>query len=386
MASAAALALSPFHVWYSQEVRPYALLVLLATAAMGAYVRALERGGWRWWSLVTLLVTLALYTHPIALALPAICGIALLAKARTDPRRSLPGFAALAAAGVAFIPAILLIRAHGTNNTADIRGAGWLDLAYAFYAYSVGFSWGPSTAELHSDRLAAIRSAWPAIVVAATVFGTLAVRGVRGLRDLAPDVRLLLATWLVTPLVLAFGIALMTGNPFNARYGIVSFPPFAILIALGVYELRRPVVAALAIAATTISLLSLANLAFDPRYAKEDCRALAAALAKTAAPDDLVIVNASYMSLAVSYYYPGPATVVPYPPVDIDDDLDPLTTAADVHTLSTGRRHVWLVSTRTFHGDRVGTLARVLAERRVVDRTLRFPGIVATRYSARDAG
>jgi uncharacterized membrane protein len=49
VAAAAALALSSFHVWYSQEVRPYVLLVLLVTLAVGAWVRALARGGARRW-------------------------------------------------------------------------------------------------------------------------------------------------------------------------------------------------------------------------------------------------------------------------------------------------------------------------------------------------
>ena len=59
--------------------------------------------------------------------------------------------------------------------------------------------------------------------------------------------------------------------------------------------------------------VSLANLYFDPTYAKEDCRSLATTLAAETTGDDLVIVNAGYMASAVSYYYPGPARVVGYP-------------------------------------------------------------------------
>ncbi len=384
LAAAAALAISPFHVWYSQEVRPYALLVLLATLTIGAFARARRHGGAARWSLVTLLMTLALYTHPIALALPVICGIVLLADLRrAGVRRVRPGFLALVAAGIAFLPAVLLIRAHGANNPADVRAVGWFDLPYAFYAYAVGFSYGPSTTALHDDRLAAVVSSLPAIVLAAVTFGALVLRGALATRRLEESARLIVWAWLVVPLALALGIALTSANPFNVRYGIVSFPSFVVLIALGAAELRRPLVAALVVAAIGIASVALAQLAFDPHYAKEDSRGLAAALRNAATADDLVIVNASYMAIAVAYYYEGPARVVPYPPVHTDRELDPAKTAADVEALAAERAHVWLIATRTFHGDQEGILPRALGTRRAVDRVLHVPGIVATRYTKR---
>src|SRR6185369_11747637 len=85
LAATAALALSPFHVWYSQEVRPYALLVLLVVLAMGAVARALATDRPAWWGAVTILTALALYTHPIALALPVIAGAGILTAAVSRP-------------------------------------------------------------------------------------------------------------------------------------------------------------------------------------------------------------------------------------------------------------------------------------------------------------
>jgi len=382
LASAAALAVSSFHVWYSQEVRPYVLLILIVTLAVGAYVRALARGGWGWWTTTAALVALALYTHPIALTLPAILGIGVLADARTDVRRALPGLAALAAAGLAFVPVLLVIRAHGANNPADTRGVGLFDLPYVIYAYAVGFSYGPSTTELHGDhRTAALVHALPAVAFAAVVFGALGVRGGRALRALAPRTRIVLWTWLVLPLGLTLTIALATANPLNARYGIVSFPAFVVLLGLGLADARRPAVAALAASALGISLVSVANLAFDGRYAKEDCRALGDALRAEATAEDLVLVNASYMAVAVRYYYPGPAVVLPYPPIDGGDrDVDVERAPGEVERLTAGHERVWLVATRSFHGDRAGTLPSLVGRGRVADRTLVLPGIVATRW------
>jgi hypothetical protein len=384
IAAAAALALSPFHVWYSQEVRPYVLLILLVTLAVGAWVRALARGGAGRWAVVTGLVALALYTHPIALSLPVVLGVHLLAHARRDRRHVLAALVALAAAGVAFVPALLLVRAHGANNPADVRGVGWLDLPYVLYAYAVGFSWGPSTTDLHSDRLRAVVAAWPAVAAATTVFGALAGRGLLALRRLDASTRTLLLAWLVLPLALALAGAVATANPLNPRYGVVAFPAFVVLLALGAGNPRRPLTAALVIAAVGIALAARVELALDPRYAKEDCRGLAAVLRAEAAPDDLVIVNAPYMATAVRYYYPGPAAIVPYPRSDGIRDLDPSRAAADLRALGAGRAHVWLIATRSFHGDRAGTLPRVLAHERVADRRFELPGIVAWRYTRPD--
>ncbi|MCC6765485.1 MAG: glycosyltransferase family 39 protein [Deltaproteobacteria bacterium] len=382
VAAAAALALSSFHVWYSQEVRPYVLLILLVTLAVGAWVRALGGGGGSRWAAAAALVVLALYTHPIALALPMILGIHLLSRARADPRRARSGLAALTVAGLAFVPALLLIRAHGANNPADSRGVGWLDLPYVVYAYAVGFSYGPSTGELHDDRLRAVMDSLPEVALAAVIFGALILRGLAATRRLDASTRTLLLTWLALPLGLAFTVAATGANPLNARYGIVSFPAFVILIGLGAADVRRPAVAGLALGAAILSLVSRAQLAFDTRYAKEDCRGLAAALRAEAAPDDLVIVNAPYMAGAVRYYYPGPATVAAYPPTDAERDVDPTRAATDLRALAAGRAHVWLVATRSFHGDRAGTLPLVLGRERTVDRTIELPGIVATRYAS----
>ncbi|MCC6848697.1 MAG: glycosyltransferase family 39 protein [Deltaproteobacteria bacterium] len=379
VAAAAALALSPFHVWYSQEVRPYVLLILLVTLAVGAWVRALAQDGIGRWTAVVALVTLALYTHPIALALPLILGLSLVASVGWDLRRGLAGLAALGATGFAFAPGLLLIGAYGANHPADGRGVGWLDLPYVLYAYAVGFSFGPSTSALHADRIRAVAETLPEIAVAAVVFGTLAARGLVATRRLPGSTRTLLLTWLALPLGLAFGVAATTANPLNARYGVVAFPAFVVLVALGAYEVRRPLVAVLGAAAVALSLVSRANLAFDPRYAKEDCRGLAAALRAEATPEDLVLVNAPYMASAVRYYYPGPADVVPYPE---HGEVERAQASMDLRALAAGRRNVWLVSTRSFHGDGAGIVPSALGLDRIADRTIHLPGIVATRYVA----
>jgi len=67
------LALSPFHLHYSQEAKAYALLLMFCVGAAGCLLRAAGRAGgrvpWGWWALYAMAAVGALYTHPAALFL-----------------------------------------------------------------------------------------------------------------------------------------------------------------------------------------------------------------------------------------------------------------------------------------------------------------------------
>lgn len=73
--SALVAALAPIQIYYSQEARSYALLLLLLTLSYGSLWRALESERRFWWRATSILALLALYTHyfaPLALAPTAV--------------------------------------------------------------------------------------------------------------------------------------------------------------------------------------------------------------------------------------------------------------------------------------------------------------------------
>lgn len=65
------LALSPFHVRYSQEARHYAWLMLLSLATYIFLYLAIHKTRWRWWVIFALLTALNIYTHYGALVVLA---------------------------------------------------------------------------------------------------------------------------------------------------------------------------------------------------------------------------------------------------------------------------------------------------------------------------
>ena len=66
LAAALLMALSPFQIHYAQEIRMYALLVLLLATATLALWLGMRKGNWYWWGLFSISIALAQYTHNLA--------------------------------------------------------------------------------------------------------------------------------------------------------------------------------------------------------------------------------------------------------------------------------------------------------------------------------
>lgn len=111
---AALVAVSPILIWYSQDARAYALLVLFSTAALYFFLRARRRGSPRdllWWAVLS---ALALASHYFAAFPLAVEAVWLLAVAR-PLRPVLAAVAGVALAGLALAP-IALHQAAGKSN------------------------------------------------------------------------------------------------------------------------------------------------------------------------------------------------------------------------------------------------------------------------------
>ena len=64
--SAAVMAISPFHVWYSQEARPYALLLFFSLLSLWCLQRSLaDAAHWGWKSAFVVSSVGVVYTHSV---------------------------------------------------------------------------------------------------------------------------------------------------------------------------------------------------------------------------------------------------------------------------------------------------------------------------------
>jgi mannosyltransferase len=108
--AAALVAVNPMLLWYSQEARAYALLVLLCAVSLLYCVRALRRGSRRDFVLWGVASGLALSSHYFAVFVVAVEAIWLL---RRHGRESAPGLGIVALFGLALAPLAIHQMSYG---------------------------------------------------------------------------------------------------------------------------------------------------------------------------------------------------------------------------------------------------------------------------------
>jgi mannosyltransferase len=75
-------AISPFHIWYSQEARMYSLLCLLSLLSVYLFVKASRSGKWRHWIGFGLSTGVALYAHNLAFLIVVALDLVVLLRRR----------------------------------------------------------------------------------------------------------------------------------------------------------------------------------------------------------------------------------------------------------------------------------------------------------------
>jgi 4-amino-4-deoxy-L-arabinose transferase-like glycosyltransferase len=114
------VALSPFQIFYSHELRMYTLLMLLVTLTVWAYVRARPQTGYGWWFLFTVLAAAALYTHLFAAM--TLLAIGLYALLYHRERQALwLTFGAGIVIGLLFLPWLQLMLVEQSQDGGSLR-------------------------------------------------------------------------------------------------------------------------------------------------------------------------------------------------------------------------------------------------------------------------
>jgi mannosyltransferase len=71
-------AMSPFHIWYSQEARMYSLLCLLSLLSIYLFIKACKDGKWVHWISFGLCTGVSLYAHNLAFLVPVTLDLLIL--------------------------------------------------------------------------------------------------------------------------------------------------------------------------------------------------------------------------------------------------------------------------------------------------------------------
>ncbi len=335
------LAVSPLGVYYSQEVRMYALLGMLGALAMnGLWDLAAAEKGSRWWpAALAYLVGMggALYTQYFGVILLAAAnlwyGLGLLR--RGDAGRALGrwvglqlGVAALAAPW--YLGVLPQLGRWATGVPPRPLGDTLRDLVGQVLA---GPAWG---------------ALGPWTVAAAGALGLLGLGALR----LNPAPAGFAAAYGAVALGLPF---LDLYRPFyQPKFLLLGLPGLGLWVAAGLAPAlgawgRRPWVGALGAVvlagAVGLGLSGTAAYLLDPAYRRDDYRGLVRVIAALGRPEDGIILDAPGQQEVFGYYYRGSMPVYPLPRTR---PPDPGATVREISDLLGRHGRLWVV----FWGDR----------------------------------
>lgn len=301
--AAALAAVNPMLLWYSQEGRGYALLVLLCALSLHYCVRALRRPalseGRRDLVLWGVFSALALATHYFAFFPLAVEAVLLL---RGRGRAALAGLWILALVALALAPLAIHQMSYG-----HAEWIGKFSLGHRLWETAATFVSGETGDIIGGPERPSLAFAPLALTLLA--FGLPALRGER---DEKRAVRVPLAVGAVTiglPLLLA--IASTSKDFVLARNLLPALVPLLLVAAAGMTLRRaRRLGGLLAAALFAYSLAFCVWVQFEPQLQRPDWRAVAAKLGEPEAPRATVLWALGQAPLR---YYLGSGAIEAYP-------------------------------------------------------------------------
>jgi 4-amino-4-deoxy-L-arabinose transferase-like glycosyltransferase len=396
-------ATSPFFIWYSQEVRYITFLITSSLFGMYAYHRALSVARVGDWASYCFSLTIAIGAFLTNVLLIVIQGLYLVLS--RGGRKSFRAviicqlcvfllfvwwanewrYQNLAGYWNRFFHELTLeneeLKSIPKKERFSRGGRRAFDLAaipYTFFTFSVGFSLGPSVAELQMDRsLGALSRHAPAISIVTLLFGGLFLLGLIGVRR-QRDNAMLLGLWLGVPLIAACTVSALTNASFNVRYVAMVLPAYLFILTAGILIFRaRLCQNAVLGCILAVNLFSLSNYYFDPRYARADSRSASQYLDEVAGPGDTIVVVGS--TPALQYYYKGSPPIVGW-------SVNPSDGSAVTERLNEIRNdhdYLWLVQTRRWQRDPAGNVKKAADKLYSLVRYRGFAGVDIYLYDLR---
>ncbi len=276
------LAISPFHVWYSQEARGYSFLIFFVILMALAYLDMVEKDPRVATAIgFALAGAAAVLSNMSALFLLCAMGLAVLILHRPQGARQW-GLWVLAIMGAVALSSPWILKASGiwavdrilpgADTGLSLRGQTTFSpmaIPYSIFTLFFGHSFGPSLRELHQpDRLAVLKANLPWLLVGAI---PVALGLVSALRHLGRR-RLFLLIFAAVPLAILVALAVRNIKPWNPRYVAVIFPFLLVLLSLGLTRLPGSWSRTVAVLMIVLSFWSLSGYFWNDRYLKADIR------------------------------------------------------------------------------------------------------------------
>ena len=297
-------AISFYHIQYSQEARPYALLLFLSLLSFLFFIQILKRDN-KWNYLGYLLASILLvYNHVFGLLVIAVqVSFLLLFWAKYSPQR-LKLIAIQAAAVIALLPGVVIIshRAVGMVTKGFWVPEPTLSSMLITVFYFAGRRWEIlliffCLAAIAPFAIQGIGHRWSLRKPLASVKSLS-----RHIRVESVEEILLLVMWLILPILLAFIISKVIMPVYVSKYLIWASPALYLLVAKGLSNLRvkwviYPVL-------LIIVLLGVPRLErYYANYQKPQWRDVTAFVEFNSRENDVILYSPRHRQRAFDYYY-----------------------------------------------------------------------------------
>jgi uncharacterized membrane protein len=369
--------LSPFHIYYSQEARPFVFWGFFTGGALLFHLRFCAERRARLLIGYVFFGVLACYTFTYGFFIVAF---SFLFSVTYRPALTKQRFWQIGIANTVilflYLPWLMRVLASvssGTGFQMNRRGPVYEAAAYSFLSLGFGASFGPTMDALRLLGRRVFQEAPGAATL--MVVGSILLAVLVGIG--------LLRLWRTNRNAFYFsvvGLAVFWGSPavlnllnpnipYNPRYAFPALVPLMVPIlavahsAISEKARWRYGLAALFLVAVNFSLR---NHFFNADYARDDLRAAARFLQKLQPPPDEITICAGYLAEVFRYYYGAGGTVRPVTlksPASVKESLAEINSAvAEVPRFA-------LVYSRPDHGDPERILPRALqAEHRLIER------------------
>lgn len=332
-------AVSLFQIFYSQEARPYSLLLLFSLLSFLSFVEVLQHNSRKWYVLLFLSNVCVAYTHAFGLATIGIQLLFLIlfwGKYKSQMRRMLLTEAAVI---MAVSPLFLLLH----NEAMHIMERGfWVPepslstVYYTFLDLAGGiFTW----------RFLLVCVALAPLLIERKGGTWIWRRPLESLGSMSWSVRfealnkaLLLLLWLLLPILAAFAVSKITTPIYVNRYLIGSSPALLLLVARGMSNLvnlgsRKTTWLLLVLVLTAIAFLAIPRLETYYRSdTKEQWRGAAEFIVVNSEEGDAIVLDSWECRFPFGYYYEGGLPV--FAPSSLDEAIS-------------GTDRLWLVISHT---------------------------------------
>jgi len=354
LVAALLMALSPFHIWQSQVLRNYGLLItlnLLSVYGLFRYVLAQPgKRQSRWFVLWLAAGLIGIYTHFFAFFVFAFGLLALVITAVKEwgigrLLKTIWFWVALGLALAILIPATALaINRFAAGQQIDFEYVPLRKfLVETMSALSVGVNWSLN------------HPSWRVLPVV-----LIALLGLWFAWRRRSASTILLLGYQIIPLALLYALSYINPLYNGVRHLLIALPPFVIFLASGIvgpqqglyrgeegkfhhrYWLPVGLVLALIIIVNQLSWLN--NQFTSPSLVRDDVRGPALYLSRHAGVQDIIVLHDTLIRPTFDYYYDGVAPVVSVPQfgeLDVEKAIHMLQEA------TTGAERVWFLSEPT---------------------------------------